>query len=367
MSAGTSLEDGTRSARARLGGVALTVVSALVGVAAAAFVVRPPWGVPAAIVLAVATVGVAFGLLLQRRREADRDRPVPRHDGLVALTAERARRSALVCGAFLLAVSAAAALSLALPGSAATLSPAHAWSLIVVFGGCGIALLVLGLARDPRAVTSSERPDTEPTVDTAGWMRLGAPGTALDARSITASLIPFQLMQVPLLLVMLGPAALDLGPWAVIAVIGAVVVAFAILGVVLARRRRPAWIAQDGSALRHGSRTVPAAEVEWASLSSTPLVTDATARTLALSLGRRRGMRATVHLRRRGRLVLSERETAALLALVERSSIALPHDAHDPTGRFSKSFHPNHLTKHETLAVVEHPPGDGEPLPIGAG
>ncbi|GAA1424181.1 hypothetical protein GCM10009640_19840 [Agrococcus citreus] len=340
------------------------VASAVVAVVAAIFVARPPWGVPAAVVLALGAVGVAAGLLLQRRGAA---RAEVSHDGIVRWTAVRERRAALLYGGFLLVASAATGVGLLLPGVDSELMPAHAWAMIGVLGVCGAVVLGLGLLRTPAAVTARERPTEEPVVDAAGWMRLGPRGPALDPRALTSSLFAVQLAQAPLLLVGLLPVVLDLGPSAVVAAIAVAVLTVVTVTLVVARRARPAWIAPDGSAIRQGSRTVPAAEVAWASLSPMPLAPDATARSLALALGFQRRGRATMHLRRRGRLALSERETVALLALVERSSIELPHDAHDPTGRFSKSFHPNHLTKAEALAVVAHPPGDGEALPIASG
>ena len=101
-------------------------------------------------------------------------------------------------------------------------------------------------------------------------------------------------------------------------------------------------------------------------LTATPWGPDATERDLLLTLGAPGRFRATVQLRRRGRLALTQAQTALLTELVAQSSIELPHDEHDPTGRFSKSLYPNHLTRAESQAVVADPPGDGERLPIGS-
>lgn len=346
----------------RRGGVALLVASALTGVVAAAFIPRPPWGILAAIALAAATAGVAAGLMLLRRSDARPDGPTQRGTGW---SAKRLRRAALIFGAVLMTFAVAAAAALVLPGTAPIGEPILAWSVVVVYGACGAALLAAGLTRVPSAVESSDRPADDP-VDDAEWVRLGADGSGVDLRRVTAWTFQYQLIQVPLLLVVWLPLLAKLGPWAPALAIVATVIALAMAAVVIRRRRGPAWIARDGSALRHGSRAVPAAEINSAILSFTPFVPDATERDLVLTLGAPGRFRAAVHLRRRGRLVLTEAQTAMLSELVACSSIQLPRDEHDPTGRFSKSLYPNHLTKAESETVAAHPPGDGEPLPIGS-
>lgn len=344
--------------------VALLIASALTGVVAAAFIARPPWSVPAAILLAASTVGVAVALMLLRNSDADADRSSPRSTGV--WSAKRLRRTALVFGVVLVVFAVVTAATLLVPGAALVIEPVRAWSVIVVYGGCGAGLLATGLARIPSAVQSTERPSADPSTDGAEWLRLGRDRGGPDLRTLTAVTSQFQLVQVPLLLVSLLPVLTQLDPWVAAVVIGATVIALVIVGAVIARRSRPAWIARDGSALRQGARMVSAAEIDSAMLSCTPWGPDATERDLLLTLGAPGRFRATVQLRRRGRLALAEAQTTLLTELLAHSSIELPHDEHDPTGRFSKPLYPNHLTKTEAQAVVADPPGDGEPLPIGS-
>ena len=355
MASGAASGGDERTPRRRLGGLLLAVASALVGIAAAATIPQPPWGVAAAILLALASVGVAVGLSLHARE------PAGAPD---AWSAWRARRGALVYGAFLLAASATTAVGMLVLEPIAALEPSRSWTVIVLFGICGAWLIAVGTASVPSPVASSDRPAGDPSVDARGWIRLGSRRAPTDVRRDWVSAIPFQLFQVPVLVGLLVPVLVDLGPWAVASAVAIAVAAVTVAAVVLRRRSEPPWIAPDGSRLRHGSREVAASELVTAVLSSAPLVPDVTERSLMLTLAARRGFRATVHLRRRGRLVLGEAETAVLLDLVAASAIELPHDQHDATGRFSKSFYPDHLTRAEAEAVVADPPGDGEPLPI---
>lgn len=193
---------GRRAVRSRVLGVALLVASALTGVVAAALIARPPWSVPAAILLAAATVGVAAGLMLLRRSDADADRSSPRGG---AWSAKRLRRTALVFGVVLVTFAAVTAATLLVPGAALFLEPVRAWSVIVIYGGCGAGLLATGLARIPSPVQSSERPRPDPSADGAEWVRLGRNRGGPDLRTLTAVSSQLQLVQVPLLLVSLLP------------------------------------------------------------------------------------------------------------------------------------------------------------------
>lgn len=356
--------DRTRGPSPRVVGGALATLGLAAGIVAVLLISRPAWAIAAALLLALAGVGIVAGLtLLARSSWGEAAWPATAVAG--DLDARQLRRLTVGFGAFLLAMGIVAGVVLLLPGMGEV--GIRGPLTVIVCGVLGGSLVVLGLRPAPPAVEASERPPDDPTASTAAWVRMGAGGAVGGVQSWLALLFGYQLLQVPVLGLALLPALADIGPWAVTTALIVFVAAVALAVVLVQRRRRPAWVAHDGSAVRHGSREVRAADISTATLIAVPALPSATERGLVLELGGPKHWRARMPLRVRGRLALSDAETALLAALVSRSSIALPHDPHDPTGRFSKTTHPNHVTKAEALAVVEHPPGDGEPLPIGAG
>lgn len=337
------------------------LVSTVVGALAAGSIANPTWSIGAAVLLAVASVGVAAGLLVLRRASWADD-AWPAAGGQPS--ARQQRRTLLILGAFLLVTGAAALVGLLLPGSGDSPLVTRTWWLV---GGCvvlGIALVALGMAPTQARVASSERPVDDAAAADGAWVRLGPADRAARRSDLLEPLRGLQ-FHGPLLAVSLLPQLVNLGPWAAV-IVALAVVALAVTAVVAWRRDRPPWIARDGSVLRQGSVDVPAAGIDAASLSVVPWLDDATERSLRIVLTARGKRRGSVALRRRGRLALTEGQTAALAALIERSSIELPRDRSDPEGRFSRSSHPRHLTKEDALAVVREPPGDGEALPIAA-
>jgi MFS family permease len=344
----------------RLAGAALIVVSAAVGVAAAASLSAPVWGIPAAILLAFASVGVLAGLLtVQRKSWADKTWPPS--VGSVRGAQKTMRRLMLFCGGFLLVTAAAAILGSVLNGAPAEDLGAQ-WMLVATIGIIGIGFVVLGARSAPAAVSSTERPVRDGDPVSPGWVRLGT-------ETSVPRFPPGLAFRQPLLLVLLLPAWLSLAAQidlraAVFMLIGVLIVA--IVGILLARRGRPApEVSVDGSAIRARDKEMPATTVTAASIAYAPWESDAAARDLMVNFTAAGGRRVTVGLRRRGQLVLTESETAALLRFVEQTAIELPRDKEDPTGRFSAALYPAHMTKAQVAVLIERPPGDGEPLPVG--
>lgn len=63
-------------------------------------------------------------------------------------------------------------------------------------------------------------------------------------------------------------------------------------------------------------------------------------------------------------VVISERAIEILLTLLPHSSIVMPESHYDPKGKFAKYNFPSHITKDEAIALMENPPGPGDPLPV---
>lgn len=355
---------GRGSPAPRVVGTALVLVSIAAGALAAASIADPVRSLGAAVLLALASVGVAAGLLVLRRASWADD-AWPAAGGQPS--ARQQRRGLLIVGAFLLVAAVAGLVGLLLlPGSGESALATRTWWLVGGCGALGAALVALGLVPTPAPVSSTERPLEDPAAVAGAWLRLGPADRAVLGSDLLDSLRSLHQGSVPLLAVSFLPQLVHLGPWAAAALVALVLTAATVTAAVAWRRGRPPWIARDGTALRHGSGDVAAAEIDAASLEVVPWAADATERSLWIVLTSRGKRRASVALRRRGRLVLTEGQTEALAALIERSSIALPRDRSDPEGRFSRSSYPRHLTKQDALAVVREPPGDGEALPIAA-
>ncbi len=354
---------GRGAATPRVVGTALVLVSTVAGALAAGSIANPAWSIGAAVLLAVASVGVAAGLLVLRRASwADDAWPAASAD----VSARQQRRALLVSGAFLLVAGAAGLVGLLLPGAAESELVTRTWWLVGGCGAVGFALVVAGVAPVPTAVATSERPSDDPAALGDSWVRLGSPDPAGEVRELLRPLLNPPYIFVPVWLLSLLAVLADISPWIAGAMLAISIAALAVALAVARRRQRPPWVARDGAALRHGALDVPAAEIDAASLAVVPWQADATERSLRIVLTARGKRRGSVALRKRGRLVLTDGQTAALAALVERSSIELPRDSSDPKGRFSRSSYPLHLTKEDAVAVVREPPGDGEQLPIAA-
>lgn len=331
--------------------------SALVGVWSGFLIGTPPWSVLAAIILAVATVGMVGGVLwLPRRGWEDTTWPPFHRD---EDPRARLRKTTLWLTFVMLAPLPLGLALLVWTWDSGELS----WTERIVFlaatcfyaaGGVGLLAFARSLAKP--APVNDERPAGEHAED-GGWVALrnrapAGASTALAAPSaIFVVVVPVQFIFIvrdsPLLLALL-----------------VVVLALIFLGLAW-------WIRGMGDVrVRRGERRLRAGrrEVEWgaitrAELFATPLVTG-TARTLVVTLRDDDRFRARILLRRKGALTLTQRETDLLADVIEGTEIVMPHDKDDPRGRFSKVLYPANLTKAETAVLIADPPGADDPLPI---
>lgn len=133
-----------------------------------------------------------------------------------------------------------------------------------------------------------------------------------------------------------------------------------ILVVYLAFKRAP-QVNFEERKLRIGQKTVGLADIDTASL----VVFDKRGRRLmALNFGKTKGPRALVYLLGADGPVLSERDQAILVRLLEQTSIVMPTSPDDPTGRFARYNFPGHLDREAAIEVVKNPPDVGEELPV---
>ena len=64
----------------------------------------------------------------------------------------------------------------------------------------------------------------------------------------------------------------------------------------------------------------------------------------------------TVPLRNNGTIVLYTSTQKALLEMLPLTSIAMPVDQYDPSGRFARHNFPSNLTIDDAIELVRHPP-----------
>ncbi|PPF85136.1 hypothetical protein C5B96_06755 [Subtercola sp. Z020] len=150
-------------------------------------------------------------------------------------------------------------------------------------------------------------------------------------------------------------------PWSIVllVVIGALI---ACLIVAIVRLIYPPVQLNAGRGLiRAGQRTAAYSEVSTAQL----LVTATSARRgLTLLLRTRTGVRAIILIRDGKQRTLAPKAADLVRDLIERSGIELPVSPDDPKGKFARYNFPDHVTRADALALVEHPPALDEPLPI---
>jgi hypothetical protein len=339
-------------------GVALLVGSIAAGVLAGVGISVPILAIPAALLLAAASVGAAAGILLLFRRTWE-DHSWPPGGSPEAATPQRAARR---LGIFLLAL---VPLGAAVGGWVVV---EEGWSVDLVLPALYmVGLLVIGSmlmsigrpGQTPRSVSDDVTDPDEDLVVTDGWRRL----TRVDWQ------LSF-FLSVPLLvgLVILAPwrvadafvdeplAELVLTTLLVVLTVGGTMI-------VLRRRHPDVWVDVSGRRVKVGRRLA-----HWDTFTTAELgvfeVWPGAPRTLILTLRTPDGLRAPLVVRRRGRLGLSPWARDAAVALVESSEVAMPRAKEDPTGRFARFNFPSNLTKEDALALIERPPQDGEPLPI---
>lgn len=84
---------------------------------------------------------------------------------------------------------------------------------------------------------------------------------------------------------------------------------------------------------------------------------------LSLRFGVRRGRKVSILVRAGRDATITGEHRAALLALIDGSSIARPSSPHDPSGRFARFDFPGSLDKAAAAQVVKDPPQVGDPAP----
>jgi hypothetical protein len=343
----------------RIAGVLLLVAAVAAGVGAGWLLSVPPWGVPAAFLLAAATIGALVGVLwLQRRSWEDKTwPPAPRERD----AAESTRRSFRVLGIVL----AVAAPGLAALGVVLLREDGRGWSGVrilvfaLVYAVAAVAFLRAGRRR-PAPVDETRAPGdvvAEVPADAEGWRPVGRVGNTVVLYSAPVAILSFMLT------VQLFQLTRELPGVALL--IGLGVAAGAVLVVVLVVRRRAGRVIAvhlERRRVRVGRR-----EAGWDEIAEADLRTSdgwpGQARSLALLLKAEGGPVVPVALRRNGRLALSPGETALVARVVEGSRIEIPRAKEDPRGRFSRTLFPTHVTKDEALTLIADPPGSADPLP----
>lgn len=143
-----------------------------------------------------------------------------------------------------------------------------------------------------------------------------------------------------------------------------VAVAGAAVGIVIVvswLRRRPVEVNLSQGLMRSGRRTTTFDELTEARLG---VSTSRIRRIVALTLRTASGVRASVMLRGPGGRVISPRDAAVLTEVIERSNVRMPTSRDDPNGAFARYNFPDNVTKETALALIEHPPDLGDPLPV---
>ena len=136
---------------------------------------------------------------------------------------------------------------------------------------------------------------------------------------------------------------------------------FAVVTLIRNARAPQPWVDLDTGRLRAGDRQpIPLAQIDRAVLSTAPVGKGG--RVLVLRVTAKEA-RVEFILRDRQDATLDPTSTAVLAEALRRTSIAMPTSIHDPTGRFARYNFPGHVDRDDAVALVEHPPAAGDPLP----
>jgi hypothetical protein len=120
------------------------------------------------------------------------------------------------------------------------------------------------------------------------------------------------------------------------------------------------WVNLDTGELRAGTRrTVALRDVDRALI---PLDPALRSDVLVLRLTSKEA-RVEIILRDRRGPRLDDTSTEVLAEALRRTSVAMPTSTNDPTGRFGRYNFPGHVGLDDAVALVEHPPAPGAPLP----
>lgn len=346
----------------RIVGLVLIVLGGAGSVVAATFLSVPQWGVVAALALAGGTAIGVYGLLLVPRLDEAGDIWSPNARSR-AWNSRRSRRHTVSYGVFLLVLGSAVVVVVLATEEAPVEELVRLWILAGSSAVFGVVLLIVGLRSPQASRGDADIPPPDPTGADTGWIPLGSDGSALTVNGAANAAVGVPQTVLPLMWIILLPTLLRLPVWACLITAGLVIVAVAVFFVTRRAKAAP-LVAHDGSAIRVKSTRVDAPAVVSARLLVSPPFRDAPQRSVTLILEGPAGFRAFIGVRHRGRRVLSTLATHALLELIALSSIDLPRDKEDPSGRFSRVLHPTHLTKTQARELIERAPADGEPLPL---
>ncbi|WP_123520131.1 hypothetical protein [Frigoribacterium sp. PhB24] len=202
--------------------------------------------------------------------------------------------------------------------------------------------------------------DPAPTELPHGWVRIGERrwwSTWVGATTAFAFLAAIQAVQFFFRIAEIG-FRWDL---ALLVAVGVTVGIFALITVIRNARAPQPWIDLDSGQLRAGTRRpIPLVQVDRAVLTTAPVGTGG--RVLVLRLTAEEA-RVEFILRDRQDATLDPISTAVLAEALRRTSVAMPTSIHDPSGRFARYNFPGHVGRDDAVALVEHPPAAGDPLP----
>jgi hypothetical protein len=195
-----------------------------------------------------------------------------------------------------------------------------------------------------------------------GWVRFGAL-TFWQRLSVSGSAV-IPILFIPVTLagqLALRPARDAGGFWGIAAAVaGAVVLSFLIVWIHSLLHPVP-WVNLGTNELRSGKVSVPLGSIDSAFLGVSTAKGPAN-----LFLQLREGKRtwATIYLRKRHTVLLSEHDRELFAEVLRRTSITMPYSADDPKGKFAKYNFPGHVDRDTAIDLVVHTPKVGDPLPV---
>ena len=153
----------------------------------------------------------------------------------------------------------------------------------------------------------------------------------------------------------------DVSPFAMAGALLLILVAILALVTFVRNRRWPQpAVNLDTSELRAGTKVVPLAHIDSASLEVTPLKKT---RVVILRITAGKEARAEFVLRDRKDRTPGSTTTRVLAEALRRTTIIMPVSKDDPTGRFAHYNFPGHITREEAVALALAPPTMNDPLP----
>ncbi|MCU1404540.1 MAG: hypothetical protein JWQ43_843 [Glaciihabitans sp.] len=109
----------------------------------------------------------------------------------------------------------------------------------------------------------------------------------------------------------------------------------------------------DTNELRRGRRIVPISSIDWARVVVGGRLKNPG---FALAFGAGKSFEMTAAIRLGAKRPISAEDRSQLLEVLRRTSVVMPQDKYDPTGKFTKANFPAHLTRDEAIRFVTDPP-----------